>query len=172
MFSDLLHVLFVGGSKRQLRIGQYVGLCMWHSMSKTHTYNYCSVYITINFLYNRIWQAPGNALSLKSLAVDQERIKPVDNFPQTVSTQCLSSLWHHWLEDRRKSCPWENVCHFMSQLEDENQVWNGWPRFTWKWPLNETVVCNRNKSLLPLTDPHDVVPQAHCVVHRCRRSVW
>jgi len=26
--------------------------------------------------------------------------------------------------------------------------------------------------LLPLTDPRDAMPQAHRVVHRCRRSVW
>jgi len=24
----------------------------------------------------------------------------------------------------------------------------------------------------PLTDPRDAMPQAHRVVHRCRRSVW
>jgi len=31
---------------------------------------------------------------------------------------------------------------------------------------------SKDKSPLPLTDPRDAVPQAHRVVHRCRRSVW
>jgi len=32
-------------------------------------------------------------------------------------------------------------------------------------------VYNDNKSPLPLTDPHDAVLHAYCVIHRCRWSV-
>jgi len=34
--------------------------------------------------------------------------------------------------------------------------------------------CNETDKfpLLPLTDPRDAVPQAHCAIHRCGRSVW
>jgi len=39
--------------------------------------------------------------------------------------------------------------------------------------MQKTKICIISyKSPLPLTDLRDSVPRVHCVVHRCRWSVW
>jgi len=38
--------------------------------------------------------------------------------------------------------------------------------------IYNTIDNSSNKSLVPLTDPHDTVPRTHCAVHGCRWPVW
>jgi len=38
--------------------------------------------------------------------------------------------------------------------------------------LKDIMMAESYKSPLLLTDPRDVVSHVHCVVHRCRWSVW